>query len=708
MGRAVLALLALCSAADGALRGAVAPRDADEQQRAKSRRALEEVIEVVPAAEAAALAEQQAAAAAMAKAEAMMAAAKAAQAKAEADELEARAGATTNTAAVERVETEAAPEAEAAPETDAAPETETEAAAETAPETEATPEIETAPETTTATVAAAAAPVAALAREAYGLVEELRRSLEKEEALVASLRAKLAALRGGEPGADLTAATWNMAAVNNNPFEYWITYHGEGREAYEALMAGVGALVEAPGDADVPVSDVFTDSMFSELRAKLESAGFEGLDAVAALWEADYKHRHVVSGFLKDAALGAKRLVSMPDRVTNTISAGGATRTRPTVINCYRGGDLGDVASWWAAWQKFMFDDAIAVGDASKPPAAMLPPIKKSKYPAITEAEEAISRPLSAVLLAAFDAILVHALAGAQAATGADWQAIRGTMCDALNDRKYDRTASILETTYADADVVFLQESSAAFADFAKNRPLGEAYEFLAPGDADPKRDQNSLVLLKRGAWAGATDVTADVVAVLADKAEAAGGKSPVAPGDVAAVAATRGGDPYLLVSFHGDTNGLATKPVLDAVHAYRSRSAPDAKLLFGLDANVYAEAVAGKAFVGDFAAQFSGLGMASSYGTADAPAWSSTTFNARTFLQPQLNKAVKREDRFDSPSVDRNPKDFILFYASDFSLLAASKDNTGDGAFAADDMFPTLAFPSDHAVTKVALAAAP
>ncbi|KAH8096548.1 hypothetical protein JL720_3927 [Aureococcus anophagefferens] len=568
MGRAVLALLALCGAADGALRGAVAPRDADEQ-RAKSRRALEEVIEVVPAAEAAALAEQQAAAAAMAKAEAMMAAAKAAQAKAEADELEARAGATTT--------------------------------------------------------------------------------------------------RG------------RSSMTTARP-----------RDAAPRRRASL---------------DVFTDAMFAELRARLEATGFEGLDAVAEIWEADYKHRKIVSGFLKDAALGAKRLVSMPDRVTNTISAGGATRTRPTVINCYRGGDLGDVASWWAAWQKFMFDEVVAVGDASKSPAAMLPPIKKSKYPAITEAEEAISRPLSAVLLAAFDAILVHALAGAQAATGADWQHIRGAMCDALNDRKYDRTASILETTYADADVVFLQESSAAFADFAKNRPLGDAYEFLAPGDADPKRDQNSLVLLKRGAWAGATDVTADVVAVLAD---ATGGKAPVAPGDLAAVAATRGGDAYLLVSFHGDTNGLATKPVLDAAHAYRSARAPGAKLLFGLDANVYAEAVEGKAFVGDFAAQFSGLGMASSYGTADAPAWSSTTFNARTFLQPQLNKAVKREDRFDSPSVDRNPKDFILFYAADFSLLSASKDNTGDGAFAADDMFPTLAFPSDHAVTKVALAAAP
>ena len=176
--------------------------------------------------------------------------------------------------------------------------------------------------------------------------------------------------------------------------------------------------------------------------------------------------------------------------------------------------------------------------------------------------------------------------------------------------------------------------------------------------------------------------------------------------------AATRGGDPYLLVSFHGDTNGLATKPVLDAVHAYRSTRAPDAKLLFGLDANVYAEAVAGKAFVGDFAAQFSGLGRASSYGTADAPAWSSTTFNARTFLQPQLNKAVKREDRFDSPSVDRNPKDFVLFSTS-LELVSTSRDNTaktssssGEPKYDNEKMFPTLKFPSDHAITKVVLKA--
>ena len=43
----------------------------------------------------------------------------------------------------------------------------------------------------------------------------------------------------------------------------------------------------------------------------------------------------------------------------------------------------------------------------------------------------------------------------------------------------------------------------------------------------------------------------------------------------------------YLLASFHGDTNGLATLPVLAAVHTL-AKSMPDHALLFGLDANTY------------------------------------------------------------------------------------------------------------------------
>ena len=47
---------------------------------------------------------------------------------------------------------------------------------------------------------------------------------------------------------------------------------------------------------------------------------------------------------------GKKRLISMPDRVTNTIGGGpgglGGTVFRPTVINCYAG-DMPDAAAWY-------------------------------------------------------------------------------------------------------------------------------------------------------------------------------------------------------------------------------------------------------------------------------------------------------------------------------------------------------------------------
>ena len=42
----------------------------------------------------------------------------------------------------------------------------------------------------------------------------------------------------------LRVSTWNVAAVNNNPFEYHVAHDDT---AYDALMAAVEALVESPG-----------------------------------------------------------------------------------------------------------------------------------------------------------------------------------------------------------------------------------------------------------------------------------------------------------------------------------------------------------------------------------------------------------------------------------------------------------------------------
>ena len=38
------------------------------------------------------------------------------------------------------------------------------------------------------------------------------------------------------------------------------------------------------------------------------------------MWQASFSQRKIISGFMKDRSLGEKRLASMPDRVTNTVT----------------------------------------------------------------------------------------------------------------------------------------------------------------------------------------------------------------------------------------------------------------------------------------------------------------------------------------------------------------------------------------------------
>jgi hypothetical protein len=44
--------------------------------------------------------------------------------------------------------------------------------------------------------------------------------------------------------------TWNIAAINNNPFEYWITNKDPN---YNKIMDDVSVFIDNPGDSDVPV-----------------------------------------------------------------------------------------------------------------------------------------------------------------------------------------------------------------------------------------------------------------------------------------------------------------------------------------------------------------------------------------------------------------------------------------------------------------------
>ena len=505
---------------------------------------------------------------------------------------------------------------------------------------------------------------------------------------------------GSELGGEkIRAVTWNIAAVNNNPFEYWITNEDP---TYNNLMKKVSDFIQNPESNDLLVKKIITDKMFTQLEEAMREAGFEGVDETRQMWLTDYKNRRSISGFLKDDLIGKKRLASMPDRVTNTINAAdGSVVTRPTVINCYSG-DLGSMDSFWSAWIDFMFKKEITIKkkgtDVTTKIKDMLTPIKKSKYPSITSAEEKISIPLQVLCAAIFDAILVNMMNTLEPG----WQPLREDMCNKLNRHKLDRTIEILEKSYSDSDVIFLQEVASAFGGSATKATLGsKMFDVISPATMDGDRDQNSFILLRKDKYTLVKEVTAEVLAEL--KVVSGSKPAPVMNGDLIALSATDivTKTKYLLASFHGDTNGLATIPVVTAVHNYALSKQPDHKLLFGMDANTYNKPEADQQGVVAFAEFYTSKKLNTCYGPHPNPL-NFTTFHARTHLQTQLNKAVSLEEK--DTKGDKNPKDFVLFFASDFSVLSTTKDNTGEKVYVENMVFPTLKFPSDHGVTSTVL----
>ncbi|CAJ1370333.1 unnamed protein product [Effrenium voratum] len=399
---------------------------------------------------------------------------------------------------------------------------------------------------------------------------------------------------GGSSG--ISVATWNVAAVNNNPFEYWLSHDDP---SYTKLMVAMEESLEKP-ELDVPVGEIFTEAMFQELKALMSEHCIAGVEEVEeSMWHGDLglRKRRIVSDFLKDKSLGAKRLISMPDRITNTIHV--VTRApseykpppacRPTVINNYLG-DLSTLEVWWESWKRFMFLEALAVRAQDglarvQRPCHMLEPIPKSKYPAITPAEERLAIPLQLLCQAIFDAILVHLMH--VCSPDGSWQTVKSEICDKLYVGKTRRTIEILERSYASADVICLQEAAATFCDLLRRSRVSERYECVRPKSMDGLRDQNSLLLLSRDFFLPSS--IQDVTHVIEECLE---GVRLVSCDLVAVAAEGRCGRSYLLASFHGDTAGCLTLPLLRALRKALDRF-PRHVVIMGLDANSYEPAKA-------------------------------------------------------------------------------------------------------------------
>ena len=317
---------------------------------------------------------------------------------------------------------------------------------------------------------------------------------------------------------DLNVVTWNIAAPNNNPFEFWSSHESQ---EYDDLMSSLQNCLDDPGEMDIEVAVIFSQAMYEELKGELKQQGVRDLELLDSVWEKDLMSRKAVSEFLKDRSFGEKRLISMPDRVTNSVrSSCGREMFRPTPISGFEG-DMCDIPTWWGLWKHFMFALPVRMRGEHLPNAfALLQTIPRSKYPALTPAEEAISRALQTLCLALFDAIFTHLLSRLAPAT---WQPLRRSLHAALFASKPTTSVALLHAHHAHADVIFIQEASDAFAARAG---ACLAHAVLRPAGADGRRRQMSLILARRARFdpATAVDVTADV---LADPRLACGGVRP-------------------------------------------------------------------------------------------------------------------------------------------------------------------------------------
>lgn len=328
--------------------------------------------------------------------------------------------------------------------------------------------------------------------------------------------------------------TWNIATVNTNPFEYWMTLDDKD---YSKLMGDVENFMSVPGDRDILLREIFPDSLFHELldlmtREASKDPSWKKVDFVRTQWFENFRGRRIISGFLKDRSIADKRLFAMPDMSTSRINIVGSDTPayRPSVVNHYTG-DLRRQEEWWLRWRNYMFHEALTLkGGEVKRPVQMLKPLVREKYKDkqgncyLSEDEAEASVPLQLLCLALYDAVLVHIMNLLRPPPESTWQNIKRSMT-VMAMGKLEKTLSILRTTYGDTDVICLQKVSAIYKRRLESS-LGTEFNVIFPKTMDPENPTEwySVILLRRKVFAefdltkeAHVDLTQEVIRLAAE-----------------------------------------------------------------------------------------------------------------------------------------------------------------------------------------------
>ena len=258
-------------------------------------------------------------------------------------------------------------------------------------------------------------------------------------------------------------------------------------------------------------------------------------------------------------------------------------------------------------------------------------------------------------------------------------------------DDKGERTLEILGKHYSDSDILCINEASITFLDDISHHRMGKKYIVVSPRKINKRKDQNSFVLLsnrffgENKGFSTPEDITEEVMQVLFQSKQ----DKLLADGDLVVLYVENlSGTSFVVGTFHGDTQGRSTIPMLDALVVVLAKPRyKDCAFVMGTDANCYRDKKPTHLYVDDFSDRLAAHGLRSCFGDPIKRDMV-TTCMARTYLQPQMNKA--NPAKFRTLNGDTNPKDHIIYRDATKSTAgmhlpgagAARRDNTGKKVF--------------------------
>lgn len=154
--------------------------------------------------------------------------------------------------------------------------------------------------------------------------------------------------------ARLKVLSWNIAGINNNPWEYYVALDDD---RYNMLMSEIEGYLTKTGKS-VKVQQVL-DQIDDQFLEKISNLLGDRCSDFSAMMSSETVSQHLsgsLCAFLESKHFGNTRLISWPDRLLNTIDGEDEKEQslyRPTAINYYPD-RFQDASDWFQTWLSFM------------------------------------------------------------------------------------------------------------------------------------------------------------------------------------------------------------------------------------------------------------------------------------------------------------------------------------------------------------------